>query len=481
MALTKSRGVDILTPDGNSLASFIDVNDGKWKLKDVNGNVDEAQSYISGGGGIGGSNTSIQFNDSGLFGGDSLFVYDKTNNRLGIGTPTPSNPLDIVKNQASPTRLNIQNTDASGNSSLRFTTLNGLSGIYINASNQLTLQNAINSGELRLQTTNSLGATSNALVIDGNQNIGLGTSTPSFQLDTTNDIRVNGIRIGHGGGNVSKNTVLGESSLIVNTTGDENTAIGYFALSGLGGGNYNTAIGSQSLLACTGSQNTAIGYRSLASVTGGNFNTALGSSALFNSTSGQNTAVGHEALFSNVSGTGLTSIGYHSLRASTGNNNTALGYQAGLANTIGVSNLAIGYQSLLTNISGSENVAVGQSALNNHTVSGATAIGHQAGFSNQTGVGLTAVGYQALRTSTGNNNTALGFQAGNSITTGAGNICIGVNAQPTSATSSNEFVVGSSSVNAGAVTSSTLPASGVATFLWRVRINGTNYSIVMLP
>lgn len=37
----------------------------------------------------GGSNTQIQFNDSGSFGGDADFVWDKTNNFLGIGQSTP--------------------------------------------------------------------------------------------------------------------------------------------------------------------------------------------------------------------------------------------------------------------------------------------------------------------------------------------------------------------------------------------------------
>lgn len=399
MALTLSRAVDILTPDGNSLALFIDASDNLLKLKDVNGNIELFSTYINGGiGSPGGLNKNIQFNDSGYFGGDSLFVYDKLNNRVGIGIDTPVNPLDVVKNQASSTRLNIQNTDSSGTASLRFTTVNGLSGIYINSANQLTLQNAITSASIRIQTTNSLGNTSNAIFIDGEQNVGFGNITPSFQIDTTNDVRFNGIRIGHGGGNISKNTIVGENSLILNSAGDENTAMGYFALSSIVGGNYNTAVGSQSLLSCTASQNTAIGYRALSQNVGGNFNTALGSSSLYNNLSGQNTSVGHESAFSNVSGDGITAIGFHALRASLGNYNTALGWSAG-----------------------------------------------------------------------------------NSITTGNGNICIGYNAQPTSATSSNEFVVGSTTANAGAVSSSTLPATGSSIFLWRVRVNGTNYSVVMLP
>lgn len=39
MALTKSKAANIFTPEGNSLAVFIDIDDGQLKLKDVFGDV----------------------------------------------------------------------------------------------------------------------------------------------------------------------------------------------------------------------------------------------------------------------------------------------------------------------------------------------------------------------------------------------------------------------------------------------------------
>jgi len=147
----------------------------------------------------------------------------------------------------------------------------------------------------------------------------------------------------------------------------------------------------------------------------------------------------------------------------------------------GSQNTAIGYNSLSLSTSINFCVAVGSSSLKNNNQSENTALGHESGFSNISGIGITAIGFQSLRASLGNYNTALGYSAGSSITTGNGNICIGYNAQPTSATTSNEFVVGSTTANAGAVSLSTLPSTGTSIFLWRVRINGTNYSIVMLP
>lgn len=43
-----------------------------------------------------GDNKQIQFNDSGVFGADPLFVFDKVNNTLGIGKSDPTDRIDIA-------------------------------------------------------------------------------------------------------------------------------------------------------------------------------------------------------------------------------------------------------------------------------------------------------------------------------------------------------------------------------------------------
>lgn len=48
-----------------------------------------------GGGTPGGATTNVQFNSSGSFGGDASFVWDNTNKRLGIGTTSPDEKLDV--------------------------------------------------------------------------------------------------------------------------------------------------------------------------------------------------------------------------------------------------------------------------------------------------------------------------------------------------------------------------------------------------
>jgi hypothetical protein len=107
-----------------------------------------------------------------------------------------------------------------------------------------------------------------------------------------------------------------------------------------------------------------------------------------------------------------------------------------LANTTGAYNTAIGHGSLDSNTEGAQNTAVGPLALADNT----------------TGIRNTAIGYN---TKSGNFNRS---------------VILGMNAE---ATGDNQFVVGSTTENAGAVTT----ASVTATKRWKVKINGVDYYI----
>jgi hypothetical protein len=112
---------------------------------------------------------------------------------------------------------------------------------------------------------------------DTNNRLGIGTATPSFIIDVVgSDARLNGVRVGLGGGNVTDNTALGVSALNLNTSGTSNLAISYFALAANITGSNNTAVGSYSLRNSTQSNNTGIGSTSFLNLTSGQNNTALG-------------------------------------------------------------------------------------------------------------------------------------------------------------------------------------------------------------
>jgi len=124
--------------------------------------------------------------------------------------------------------------------------------------------------------------------------------------------------------------------------GTDNTAVGRRALeTPMGGG--NTAVGAGALLAnTTGFNNTAVGWNTLVSATIACCNTAVGQGALQRVTAGENTAVGLSALLFNTSGQHNTAVGVAALQNNvTGSRNIAIGHTAGISAT-GSNNIYIG-------------------------------------------------------------------------------------------------------------------------------------------
>lgn len=139
---------------------------------------------------------------------------------------------------------------------------------------------------------------------------------------------------------------------------------------GIESGVQNTGIGFSTLAVNTGEQNTAMGAYALNANTSGNNNVALGADALLqNATGSANTAVGGEALNNDL----------------VANDNTAIGFSALWADNVGISNTAVGVSALYTNTAGSYNVALGQEALNGSTGSWNIGLGYQAGNQVTTG------------------------------------------------------------------------------------------------
>jgi hypothetical protein len=110
------------------------------------------------------------------------------------------------------------------------------------------------------------------------------------------------------------NTSIGNLTLQNNLAGNNNSALGYNALTSNTSGYQNTSLGSQSLsLNTNGNNNTAIGYFSLHNNRLANdSNTALGSYSLYNNVSGSyNTSLGSASLGNNQSGSNNIGIGYN--------------------------------------------------------------------------------------------------------------------------------------------------------------------------
>lgn len=173
-----------------------------------------------------------------------------------------------------------------------------------------------------------------SVIFQRNGLVGVGTTTPSTNLDV-----VGGINSSTGYNLAGQPFAFGTSSSgsvylgFAGSTGNgglQNTAVGVQALANDASGAFNTAVGSGALLSNNASYNTAVGYQALAGNTSGMYNTALGMLTLAGNTTGtDNTGVGYHALASVTTGSNLTCLGYRC--DAIGNNlanATAIGYSA---------------------------------------------------------------------------------------------------------------------------------------------------------
>jgi len=139
----------------------------------------------------------------------------------------------------------------------------------------------------------------------------------------------------------------------------------------------------------------------------------------------------------------------------TANNTSAFGVGALQAVTTGVSNTGLGWRAGYST-TGSNNAFVGL----------------MAGYTNSSGSNNTGLGTRVLYdNATGSDNTAIGFRADSDGFSGS--VILGKDA---TATADNQFVVGSSGINAGTVANIGDPNP---THTWEVVINGTKYRILL--
>jgi hypothetical protein len=363
----------------------------------------------------------------------SLF-WDSVNNRLGIGTMTPPQPLTIVSNNASGTAIRISNTSTGGH-------------IF----DLLSSGSANTGGAGRFDIFDVTSGLARLSVQSGG-NVGIGTASPAYTLDVSGFINTNqssgykqaGSTILYASSTDSSLAVgasLAAAWMAATSSLANNTAVGQGALATTpisGAAQGNSAFGSGALnVNTTGAYNVAVGWNALPSNTTGTFNVATGVNAMYDSDVGSNNvATGVNTLFHN-----------------SGNENTATGFAAATHNTTSNDNVANGAYALYGNDVGSNNVAVGAYAsYNNSPGTSTVAIGYQTAYGNNSGYsnqGGTIVGYEAGHSfiNTGSNyNTLLGYQSGYGITTGSNNLLL---ATATSSTGIANLTTGSQNILIG--------------------------------
>lgn len=213
--------------------------------------------------------------------------------------------------------------------------------------------------DLTLQgTTDATRTTSYVNLQPNGGNVGIGTASPTQQLEITKNLRLpvttsdpygviysganpflhnygtNNAFLGRAGNfALTGSGIIGLGDFAVDslTSGADNTGIGVYTLTTVQTGSGNTALGNRALQLLEGTNNMAMGFRAGRSLGTGNYNTLVGTYA------GAGTE-GSSAYSNN------TAIGYKSgYLLTTGGNNILLGYQAGDSLTTGASNIIIGY------------------------------------------------------------------------------------------------------------------------------------------
>jgi hypothetical protein len=376
----------------------------------------------------------------------SNLYWDDTDNRLGIGTASPSTALQVGTTSTSNTKIQIASDGFSSTSGLEL--VRGGS-----------TWNIINNGNFTIQR----GGTT-YLNVTTTGNVGIGTTTdPGYRLDvngTTRTSRVDSLTnqsftiqyqgSGNQTGNLGDNTA--QIRLINNLATTSTTGTNHFvSILPLFTPTSGTTIWNAALITPTINQTGGAN-----GITRGLYiNPTLTAAADFRAIETSNGKVIFGGTGNVLIGT-TTDAGYkldvvggdarfNSIRVGLGGNgsdtlSTAVGSGALNANTSGISNTAIGYFTLSLNISGSNNTALGSSALRSSTQA------------NNTAIGSTSL----LNLSSGSNNTALGRNAARYIADGSTfltiaqqSIFIGADARPLADSQTNQIVIGYNAIGLG--------------------------------
>ncbi len=265
--------------------------------------------------------------------GNNGLYWDNTLSRLGVGTTSPQQQLEITGSLRLPTESN------------------GINGVIFKGTrpfiHDYKLPGTYGENTFIGILAGSFSMTGTSL--DASRNTGVGFSA----LDT--------LTTG------SQNSAFGANSLRSNTTGGGNTAMGYVSLATNKTGSLNSAFGASALYNTLDTGNTAVGVLSAWGNTNGKYNTVVGTFACTNNQTGC-----FNAVFGGYAGYGVETnsfsnnclFGYKSgLALTTGSNNILVGYKAGDALTLGSNNIIIGYDLDAPLATGSNQMVIGATDL----------------------------------------------------------------------------------------------------------------------
>gem|GEM_PF-1389482 len=392
--------------------------------------------------------------------GNTLYV-DEGANRVGIGTGSPNEALEVSGNvrTSGSYKIGTQQVLSLGAGALTGNLIVGDGGGNLTHTTGGTGYSNVALGFGAL----AAGTTTQSAVIIG-YNAGSGGTGLDYSVLVGRDAGMNlnyggntmiGFYSGRSSNNASENVFVGRNSGYSDTTGSNNVNLGAYAGHFNQTGGNNVIIGHGSGYGVTGnsySNNTFIGYQTGYSTTTGGSNLFAGYQAGYSNTSATyNTFLGVSAGYAVTTGNNSTFVGTSAGGSTTtGGSNTFLGYRAGALNTTGYSNVFIGNDAGLYNSTGPHNVGIGANAILNNTAGWYNvAIGEDSGkgvasntFSYNTFIGFQS-GYS--NASNGNANFFGGYRAGYSNTTGSNSVVIGNAAAYSNTSGVNSVYIGSGS------------------------------------
>lgn len=125
-----------------------------------------------------GNNHVVQYNSNGLIAGSEIY-FDSGNLRLGIGSSHPMYTLDTQGTAKFLDNVYVQSSNATRNPTVSIVGLGAGWGNWTTYSaNGYVATGTVNSSNLLINTNNI-----NALSINTNQNVGIGTMLPNWRLD----------------------------------------------------------------------------------------------------------------------------------------------------------------------------------------------------------------------------------------------------------------------------------------------------------
>lgn len=399
--LSVNYGGTGITSSG-SLGNFLRSNGSNWSsspivagdIPDLGANYIKNSSNqqavsnfnISGNGTMGGKLTA----NNGEFG--NLL----TANNIGIGTNSPSVPLDVFGNVALNDfmlRLRGGNDQGQGlryNNVIDGPEFRGFGGFIWTTS----------SGNTELMRLNSSGN----LIVSNTANANIINAVSQYNIGGVRAFKVVGGTF---------NTFVGDNIGAAITKGIQNTFVGSLAGSSTTTGNYNTFVGvGTGNSNVTGERNSYFG-NGAGQFNTSNFNSYFGNASGFQNINGsRNSFFGNNAGANGTTGSDNAFFGANAGVENLANGNSFFGKDSGLVNTNGSGNAFFGFQTGKANISGFHNSFFGYSAGgNNNTGSNNTFLGWFSGTNNTNESNNTLLGNSTNISPGVNNSTAIGVGA----------------------------------------------------------------------